>query len=282
MIRRIAALAPIVLLAAGPAAGAPIDRAALVARHNPVIRGVDYSAPLTVGNGGFAFTVDVTGLQTFGERYYREGIPLETLARWGWAADDNPRHFTLADTNADYRRDDGRTQAYPTRLDNAAADWLRRNPRQQPLGRLSLEWRRDGGGGFAPADVQEPEQTLDLWRGVITSRYRLGGVPVAVTTACDPDSDTIAVRIDSDLVAAGRLRLRLAFPRGHDPAVKNTPDLDWSHPESHESRLVAPGTVARRVAGAEYFAVCSRPQPSAPDRRPAPFPHHRRSRRPPP
>jgi beta-xylosidase len=60
----------------------PIDRKALVARHNPVIRKVDYTAPLTVGNGGFAFTVDVTGLQTFGEQYYQNGIPLETLARW--------------------------------------------------------------------------------------------------------------------------------------------------------------------------------------------------------
>ena len=248
---------------AAAAAAAPIDREALVTRHNPVIRSVDCAAPLTVGNGGFAFTVDVTGLQTFGEPYHRHGIPLETLARWCWATDPNPRHFTLADTNADYRLDDGRTQAYPTRLDNPAADWLRRNPRQQPLGRLSLEWQKPGGGEFVPADVQGPVQTLDLWRGVITSRYRLGGVPVVVTTACDPDSDTVAVRVESDLLAEGRLRLRLAFPRGHDPAVKNTPDLDWSHPESHESRLVAPGTVARRVAGAEYFAVCSRPLQTA-------------------
>ncbi len=128
----------------GLAAAAPIDREALVTRHNPVLRRVDYEAPLTVGNGGFAFTVDITGLQTFGEAYYRNGIPLETLARWCWATDANPHGYTLADTNETYRLADGRTQAFPTRLDTPAADWLRRNPRQQPLGQLALEWSRDG------------------------------------------------------------------------------------------------------------------------------------------
>jgi hypothetical protein len=46
------------------AAAAPsqtaIDRHALVARHNPVIRSVDVDALLTVGNGGFAFGCDIT------------------------------------------------------------------------------------------------------------------------------------------------------------------------------------------------------------------------------
>ena len=42
-------------------AAEPIDRHALVTRHNPR----NPWAPLTVGNGRFAFTVDWTGLQTF-------------------------------------------------------------------------------------------------------------------------------------------------------------------------------------------------------------------------
>src|SRR5688572_23604125 len=40
---------------------APIDRQSLVARHFPVVTSVDPDAPLTVGNGRFAFTADVTG-----------------------------------------------------------------------------------------------------------------------------------------------------------------------------------------------------------------------------
>ena len=215
----------------------PIDREALVRRHNPVVRQVDPTAPLTVGNGGFAFTVDITGLQTFGDYYWQHGIPLETLARWCWTTDPNPQGFKLDDTNQDFVQADGRTVGYPTRAGTPASDWLRRNPRLHPLGQLSLEWDKPDGTPLAPADIQEPEQTLDLWTGIITSRFKLGGVPVQVTTGCHPHSDRIAVKLESELVRMGKLRVRLAFPRGHDQSVKNTPALDWGHPEEHESLL---------------------------------------------
>jgi len=238
-------------IAAG-AGAAPIDRHALVTRHNPVIRSADLAAPLSVGNGGFAFTVDVTGLQTFGEESYQRGIPLETLARWAWVSEENPAGYTLGDTNRPYRTADGREQAFPTRMDVPAAGWLRRNPHDQPLAVVALEWRKPDGSAFAPADVVAPEQTLDLWHGTIVSRYILGGQPVTVTTACAPESDTVAVAIDSPLVATGALRVRVAFPRGHDPAVKNTPRLDWSAPETHASRRVDAHTIERTVGDLAY------------------------------
>jgi hypothetical protein len=240
-------------------AAEPIDRLALVTRHNPVIRAVDPDAPLTVGNGGFAFTADITGLQTFAELYQRRGVPVETLSRWCWVSDENPHHYTLADANKDFTLPDGRVLGYPTRASSPAGDWLRKNPRNHPLGQLALEWLKDDGSALAPADIQQPEQTLDLWRGLLTSRYSLGGVPVTVTTACAPGSDTVAVRIESALVASGKLRVRLAFPRGHDLAVKNTPGLDWSRPEAHTSRLLPDGRIERTVTGAKYFVACDRP-----------------------
>ena len=55
--------------------GKSIDRYVLVARHNVVLDSVNIISPLSVGNGEFAFTVDVTGLQTF-EEAYKRGIPL--------------------------------------------------------------------------------------------------------------------------------------------------------------------------------------------------------------
>src|SRR5215813_6093969 len=61
----------------------PIDRAALVNRHSPVLRQVDPLSPLSVGNGEFAFTADVTGLQTFPE-VYEQATPLCTMSQWGW------------------------------------------------------------------------------------------------------------------------------------------------------------------------------------------------------
>lgn len=252
--------------ATGAAAPAPpIDRAALVARHHPVVRAVDPDAPLTVGNGGFAFTVDVTGLQTFGDHYHQHGIPLETLARWSWAQDDNPRGYTLADASRAYVQADGSTLSLPTLQNTPAGDWLRRNPRLHPLGQLSLDWQKPDGSAFTPADVENPAQTLDLWRGLITSRFSLGGVPVAVFTSCAPDSDTVAVRIASPLVARGQLRARLRFPRGHDPKVKNTPALDWSEPAAHQSVLIAPTAIARSAEGARYVVTSDRPLlPAAP------------------
>lgn len=51
-----------------------IDRLALVERNNPHITAIDTMASFTVGNGGFAFTADITGLQTFPE-VYSKGVP---------------------------------------------------------------------------------------------------------------------------------------------------------------------------------------------------------------
>lgn len=251
-----ATLISLALAIGGIAAG--IDRAALVARHNPVVRAVDYDSPLTVGNGGFAFSVDVTGLQTFPTEYHRNGIPLETLSRWAWVQDENPAGYRLADANRAFTHPDGTVHGYPTNSSSPAGEWLRRNPRNHPLGQIALEWRKPDGTPFTPADVREIEQTLDLWHGVIHSRFSLGGKVVEVTTACLPDEDTVALRIESDLVASGELAVKLAFPRGHDPKVKNTPGFDWTQPETHVSELHGPRQILRRVSGLAYAVSLSR------------------------
>ena len=54
---------------------APIDRRALVERHAPVLRAFDAESPFSVGNGESAFTLDVTGLQTFPDAFEKT-IPL--------------------------------------------------------------------------------------------------------------------------------------------------------------------------------------------------------------
>ena len=70
-------------------ATAKIDRYALVTRHDPVLTQVDPSSPLMVGNGNIAFTADITGLQTFQERY-SPLAPLLTQAQWAWHSFPNP------------------------------------------------------------------------------------------------------------------------------------------------------------------------------------------------
>ena len=235
----------------------PIDRHALVTRNNPVVRSVDYDAPLTVGNGGFAFTVDITGLQTFPAEYQRNGVPLETQARWAWVSDENPEGYTLDDASRPFTQADGRVVRYATAQSTPAGDWLRKNPRAHPLGVIGLVFDKADGTPLSPADIQDPDQTLDLWSGVITSRFKLEGVPVRVVTACTPREDSIEIVIDSELVANGRLRPALTFPRGHDLSVKNTPAYDWSRPESHDSKQVSPEQVVRTVAGFNYAVLCT-------------------------
>lgn len=226
-----------VFIAAAVSLSAAIDRHALVSRHNPHVTAVDPWASLTVGNGGFAFTADVTGLQTFTAHYLRHGITTETEARWLWHSDPNPQGYKLSDADRPFTAY-GKTLGYPTRGSGPAGEWLRQNPHILPLPQLGLDFEIGGTRPVAPPDVQVIDQTLDLWTGTLTSRYTLEGQPVTVTVAAAPDRDALAVRIESPLVGAGRLGVRLAIPRGHDLAIKNNPPLDWSQPESHTTKVL--------------------------------------------
>ncbi len=225
-----------VLVAGTALAAAPIDRRALVSRHDPRVRAIDPGSALSVGNGEFAFTADVTGLQTLEPLYFRGGFPLETLARWAWYEEPNPRHYTLAEAS-EVIPTQGRPVAYPTLAATPAGAWLRRNPQDFPVGQLGFI--DASGAPLEAADLAGIDQSLDLWRGEIRSRFTWRGRPVEVSTICHPVLDLVAVRVRSAALADGSLRVRLAFPRGHDPAIKNTPPLDWSRPESHRTRITA-------------------------------------------
>ncbi len=55
-----------------------------------------------VGNGNFAFTADITGLQTFQEQY-SPLVPLMIEAQWGWHSFPNPSGFTLGQAEVPVR-----------------------------------------------------------------------------------------------------------------------------------------------------------------------------------
>ncbi|HPR33952.1 MAG TPA: hypothetical protein PLK12_17750, partial [Prolixibacteraceae bacterium] len=76
--------------------GQSIDRKALVSRHSVEITGADSLNSLTVGNGSFAFTADITGMQSF-PCQYEKGIPLGTQSDWGWNSFPNKGNYTLSD-----------------------------------------------------------------------------------------------------------------------------------------------------------------------------------------
>jgi hypothetical protein len=112
----------------GPSKQGPIDRRALVTRHNPTLRAADPLSPLSLGNGEFAFTADITGLQTFPEFFERQeagqppragstpggSTPLVTQAQWGWHTFPNPQGYQPADAYAPYDSH-GRSVEYASR-----------------------------------------------------------------------------------------------------------------------------------------------------------------------
>src|SRR5665213_3013379 len=75
------------------ASNPPIDRHAVVTRHNIVVHDIDPAGAMAVGNGEFAFNFDVTGLQSFPE-YYAKTMPIGILSDWGWHSFPNPNGYT--------------------------------------------------------------------------------------------------------------------------------------------------------------------------------------------
>ncbi len=232
-----------------------IDRQAWVARHHPRLHAIDPQSPFSLGNGRFAFTADVTGLQSLPELYFARGIPLETKARWAWHTRANPEGHTLEDAMESYPAY-GREVKFPTRMDTLAGQWLRENPHDLPLARLGLILDRAALDASVLTDI---DQQLDLWKGQLFSRFHLAGEPVSVTTLVNSEVDQLAVELASPLLAEQRLGVVVAFPRGYDPAVKNTPPILWDADGEHETTLVrqADGVALfhRRVDDSEHYAL---------------------------
>jgi hypothetical protein len=215
-----------------------IDRAALVKRHNPVVKGFDPRACLSVGNGEFAFTADATGLQTFPEAY--NVIPLCTQSQWGWHSFPPPGKpsdlkLEMFDTHG---REVGYATGRPPKGQEKLVAWLRENPHRLHLGRISL-------ANVKREDITAVEQTLDLWTGILTSRFRLAGEAVEVTTCCHPERDVLAVSVQS----SKPVMLAIEFPYGSTEVAA----ADWKSPERH--RTVAEGDSLRRELDADRYWI---------------------------
>ncbi|GAB3419553.1 hypothetical protein GCM10027569_46570 [Flindersiella endophytica] len=211
-----------------------IDRRALVDRHAVIRTTADPLEPLSVGNGEFAFTVDVTGLQSL-EAFHSEGMPLHTQAQWAWHSAPNPEGYSLEDSYADATTADGRSVRYLTTGDpnqsgrhEQAAAWLRENPHRIDLGRIGFI--RADGSRLDAGGLTGVQQRLDLWHGRIDSRFVLSGTPVRVTTACHPADSLLAVRISSELLASKALAVEIRFPYASGDWVEC---CDWNSPERH-------------------------------------------------
>jgi hypothetical protein len=254
----------------------PIDRRSVIDRHAVILTRPHPEHVLTVGNGDFACTVDVTGMQTFTEFHdpaaaMRAGgvaVNTATMSSWGWHEMPSPRRYVLDDAMSTYETARGPV-SYPDRFDMQAAmrgelrdedragAWLHMNPQRIDLGRVGLELRDEAGGSPTtdPNDLTEMVQRLDLWTGVIESTFRFANELVRVQTAASPDRDVVAFRIESLLLQEGRAAATLRFPYAHDGFFQTA---DWDAGDRHMSELtrVEPGhSVVRRTLDATAYRV---------------------------
>lgn len=237
----------------------PIDRFDLVTRHNVHISKIDSLSVLSVGNGKFAYTVDVTGLQTF-PQFYSRGISLGTMSEWGWHTSPNPENYNLSDVyrtymvhgrNVDYvhqfRSGDGERKA-------AATNWLRANPHKIHLGMIGLQLFMKDGKEAVISNISENSQSLNLWTGSIESTFTVDGTPVKVTTVCHPDQDMISARIESKMAGDRRLKLKINFPFG----TSDPNGYDFNSPEKHITKIISGDddeTVFGRIQDSDKYYV---------------------------
>lgn len=76
MLPRESLITLLLLTTTAPSVEAKIDRKPIVQQYNLKLNQSHPYSPVQVGNGNFAFGVDITGLQTF--------LPHNTLSSWGW------------------------------------------------------------------------------------------------------------------------------------------------------------------------------------------------------
>ncbi len=217
-----------------------IDRKALVERHTVMIDIFDSLASLSVGNGGFAFTVDVTGLQSFPDAYAK-GVPLGTESDWGWHSFPNVHHYRFQDALKTYQLN-GRPVKYAVEWNHgpeknkATADYFRQNPHRLQLGNIGFEIVKKDGSLATINDIMNIRQTLNMWTGEIHSSFQVENIPVDVITYGHQQEDAISVKVKSILLRQGRLkiRIRLPYPTGAWADMGN----NWKDENKHRSFIL--------------------------------------------
>ena len=240
--------------------GASIDRAAVVGRHavrfanpRPQVGGAEYCTPnatssafsqLTVGNGDFAFTADLTGLQSLNRSYGSSpdfAFPALTQSSWGWHTPDPKRidptmpspwlpDGSLNITYAQYpvesldEREGHGNRSIPILLDcqkhndPRLCQWWYNFPVRTSLGQLGFVTqqqtqagsRQTGAVPLVLEDVRDSSQHHDLYSATLYSNWTVGEHRVVVTTVAD-DETTDSVASQFTAPSGMALTVQLAF-----------------------------------------------------------------------
>ena len=242
---------------------ASIDRHAVVNRNNPVITDTDFLAALTVGNGHFATTVDVTGLQSYPFEY-GAGVPLNAMSDWGWHQFENTNNLKPSESEKSFDFGHGHQEVYAVEFKKAedgrhkeATDYFRVNPHRLNLGTIGLELKDAEGKPIPLKSLTDIRQEQKLWDGEIESTFKADGEPVEVTTGVHHAKDALYARIKSNLLKDQRatVTLRFSYPTGKHADDAN----DWTKPERHQSKVIAQdhhsALIERTLDATKYYVL---------------------------
>lgn len=232
--------------------GEPIDREAVVKRHRVCTTGTLLKSPALVGNGKFAFGMDITGLQTF--------VPFNTLSDWSWHSFPLPEGMRAEDYRPVVVETHGKKIAYELRNPDQPelSEWLTKNPHRYNLGRIGFRLLREDGTEAREIDLGNVRQEIDLWTGVVYSRFELNRKEVKVRTVCHPDKDMIGVCIESELLNDGNMSIYLDFPYPDGRYFKHyigRYDTISGHTSTFEKLAPNSVRIARTMDDTHYYAT---------------------------
>lgn len=203
-----------------------INRKQVVQRHNVTLKQNNPKRPLQVGNGEFAYNVDITGMQTFDAH--------NTMAHWAFHSMPLPNGIDPKDFKGKVYNINGRPVEFE--IDNPQqpelSNWLAANPQPVNLGKIGLYLTHKDGSLAKITAISNTTQHLDLWTGIITSSFMFDNCKVLVKTVCHPKKDQIGIEINSTLIAKGQLKIVMEFPYADD---RQGADFigDYNNTQSH-------------------------------------------------
>lgn len=220
-----------------------IDRQVVVKRNNPIVTKADTLASLSVGNGHFVTTVDVTGLQSYPQDY-KNGVSLCAMTDWGWHRFPNTKSLKPSDSEKAFDFGHGHKEVYAVEykkvedgMHKDATEFFRVNPHRLNLGAVGLNLSDAKGNRISLSQITDIRQEQNLYDGEIISSFVADGQKVEVSTGVHPDKDALYARIRSQLLSDKRATLRLHFPY---PTGKHADDAsDWTKPEKHLSDVIS-------------------------------------------
>jgi hypothetical protein len=239
-----------------------INRFEVVSRHNVLLKKIDTLNALSVGNGEFAYTADITGMQTF-PAAYENGVSLGTQTQWAWHTIPSDSNYSLSDVLVDFESCNNKISSYAVQHREGraanATNWLRANPHRLHLGIIGLSMTNSDGEEVALNQIENPRQNLDLWTGHLVSEFQIEGIPVKVETVCHQEDDLVSFRIKSPLIQTDQLKIKVKFPYGKECHV--CPGFDWENEIRHQSELVENDSnyaqIRRTLDSTNYFVQIS-------------------------